>query len=205
MFVSAAFTHRVGSPTRKKTMASVHDRVASAADAAPELRTARGEVSRRSILRGSAAAGLGIVFLGSVEAIAGCAPAPAAAPPAPPRPPGYGPLVTDPQKILSLAEGFTYRIVAEAGVSTLSDGGEPTPSDTDGTACFATPAGLTLVNNHEIGGDEPFRLPNRDGLTYDPAAGGGTTNIEISASGERLGEYVSVAGTHNNCAGGVTP
>ena len=97
-------------------------------------------------------AGLGIVFLGSVEAIAGCAPAPApAAPPAPPRPPGYGPLVTDPKKILSLPEGFTYRVVAEAGVSTLSDGGEPTPSDTDGTACFATPIGLTLIDNHEIG------------------------------------------------------
>ena len=169
------------------------------------------DLSRRSLLRGGAAAGLGIVFLGSLEALAGCtavapaaAPTPAPAPPVPP-PPGYGPLLADPRKILALPAGFSYRIVAEAGVSTLSDGGEPTPSDTDGTACFATGAGLTLVNNHEIGEDEPFRVPNRDGLTYDPGAGGGTTTIDVGPAGDRVAEYVSVAGTHNNCAGGVTP
>lgn len=181
-------------------MAPMHDRADGVTDAASGARN----VSRRSMLRGGAAAGLGLVFLGSVGAIAGCAPAPAA-PPAPPAPPGYGPLVADPKKILSLPEGFTYRVVSEAGVSALSDGGEPTPSDTDGSACFAAPGGLTLIDNHEIGDDEPFRIPARDGLTYDPAAGGGTTNIEISAAGDRVGEYVSVAGTYNNCAGGVTP
>ena len=96
-------------------------------------------------------------------------------------------------------------MVAEAGVSTLADGGEPTPSDTDGTAAFAGPGGITLVNNHEIGEDEDFRVPVRAGLTYDPAGGGGTTNIELSATGERVREYVSVSGTVNNCAGGATP
>jgi secreted PhoX family phosphatase len=171
---------------------------------APDHRADRRGPSRRSLLRGGAAAGLGIVFLGSVEAIAGCAAATGRAP-APPPPAGYGPLIPDPKKILSLPEGFRYRVVAEAGRTTLTDGGEPTPSDTDGTACFATAAGLTLVNNHEIGGDEPFRVPVRIGLTYDPGAGGGTTGIEIAPGGERVAEYVGVAGTHNNCAGGVTP
>ncbi|QJY49165.1 alkaline phosphatase PhoX [Pseudonocardia broussonetiae] len=158
-------------------------------------------VNRRALLRAATAGGLGIAFAGSIDAVAGTAahgaPTRVAA--------GYGPLVADPAATLALPEGFSYRIVAQAGVTTLSDGGEPTPSDMDGTACFATGGGFTLVNNHEIGGNEPFRVPARDGLTYDPGAGGGTTNIEVDADGERVGEYVSVAGTHNNCAGGVTP
>jgi uncharacterized protein len=158
-------------------------------------------ISRRALLRTGTVAGLGIVFAGSIEALAGCAAAPA-----PTRAPaGYGPLVADPEKILSLPAGFRYTIVAEAGVSTLSDGGEPTPSDTDGTAAFATGTGMTLVDNHEIGDDEDHRVPLRDGLTYDPGAGGGTTNIELSGTGDRVREYVSVAGTVNNCAGGTTP
>ncbi|MDQ4118514.1 MAG: PhoX family protein [Actinomycetota bacterium] len=158
-------------------------------------------LSRRAVLRASALAGLGIGIAGTVGTMA----APAAF--AQPRHgAGYGPLVADPKKLLALPEGFRYTVVAEAGVTTLSDGGEPTPSDTDGTACFPRASGgYTLVDNHEIGGGEPHRVPNRDGLTYDPAAGGGTTNVEVGANGERIGEYVSVAGTHNNCAGGVTP
>ena len=37
------------------------------------------------------------------------------------------------------------------------------------------------------------------------AAGGGTTTIEVDRHGNRVREYVSLAGTHNNCAGGRTP
>jgi secreted PhoX family phosphatase len=43
------------------------------------------------------------------------------------------------------------------------------------------------------------------GLTYDPGARGGTSNIDVDATGNRLQEYASLAGTHNNCAGGITP
>ncbi|MFP5021178.1 alkaline phosphatase PhoX [Pseudonocardia phyllosphaerae] len=158
-------------------------------------------LSRRSLLRASALAGLGIGLSGTVGTLASpeafADPSPAA---------GYGPVVADPRKLLALPRGFRYTVVAEAGVTRLTDGGEPTPSDTDGTACFPGPRnGYTLVNNHEIGGDEPHRVPNRPGLTYDPAGGGGTTNVDVGRDGTRIGEYVSVAGTHNNCAGGVTP
>ncbi|MEU1838898.1 alkaline phosphatase PhoX [Micromonospora chersina] len=157
-------------------------------------------ISRRAVLHGGAAAGLGIVVAGNLEAIAGPAAARAATRPAV----GYGDLVPDPAGLLALPPGFSYTIVAQAGV-TLLESGQATPSDADGTGCFLGPNGSVLVNNHEIGGSEPFPVPALAGLTYDPGARGGTTTIEVDGQGRRLREYVSVAGTHNNCAGGITP
>ncbi|GHJ47773.1 hypothetical protein Cs7R123_51150 [Catellatospora sp. TT07R-123] len=154
-------------------------------------------LSRRNLLRASTLGGIGIAFAGSAAAIAGPAYAH-------PKVAGYGPLVTDPAGVLSLPEGFSYRIVAEAGVTVL-ESGEFTPSDADGTAVFRTPGGYTLVNNHEIGGGEPFGVPPLPGVTFDPGAAGGTTNIDVDQHGNRVREYVSLAGTHNNCAGGITP
>ena len=48
-------------------------------------------------------------------------------------------------------------------------------------------------------------MPRISGFTYDPAAGGGTTNVEVDKDGKRVREYVSLAGTQNNCAGGKSP
>ncbi|WP_236789020.1 alkaline phosphatase PhoX [Amycolatopsis sp. GM8] len=153
-------------------------------------------LTRRDLLRTGA---LGIMVAGSVEAIA----APSAAAQTR-RPAGYGALVDDPAGLLSLPKGFKYQVVAQAGVTTL-ESGQPTPSDADGTACFRDGRGFVLVNNHEIDGSEPFKVPALPGLTYDAGAGGGTTNIVVDHSGKRVREYVSLAGTHNNCAGGPTP
>ena len=155
-------------------------------------------ISRRSFLGATAAGGLGIVFAGSLEAIV--RPAAAATRSAF----GYGPLVPDPAGILSLPAGFSYKLVARAGV-TLLESGHPTPDDTDGTGAFPRPSGSTLVNNHEISGNEPFGVPQLAGLTYDPGARGGTTNIDVDTAGNRIREYVSLAGTHTNCAGGKSP
>ena len=155
--------------------------------------------SRRGFLGGTAAAGLGIAFAGSIDAIAGTA-ANAATRSAT----GYGPLVPDPNGILSLPQGFSYTIVATAG-ETVMDGGVVTPGDMDGTGAFPTASGTTLINNHEISGTEAPPVPPVPGLVYDPKATGGTTNIEVDSAGNRLREYVSVAGTDTNCAGGVTP
>ncbi|HEY0698830.1 MAG TPA: alkaline phosphatase PhoX [Micromonospora sp.] len=159
-------------------------------------------LSRRDLLRTGSVGALGIVVAGSLESIAGPAAAQAAQSALPSV--GYGELVPDPAGLLALPPGFSYTIVAQAGV-TLLESGEPTPADADGTGVFPTAQGSVLVNNHEIGGSEAYGVPALPGLTYDPGARGGTTSIEVDANGARRTEYVSVAGTHNNCAGGVTP
>jgi secreted PhoX family phosphatase len=156
-------------------------------------------LSRRDMLRAGALGGLGIAVAGSIESIA----APEAMALAR-RTAGYGPLVPDPAGILSLPEGFAYKIISHAG-ETLLDSGEPSPSDPDGAAVFERPDGWTMVQNHEIGGNETYGVPALDGLTFDPGARGGTTTIVMDKQGNRVSEYVSIAGTHNNCAGGRTP
>ncbi|MGH3389332.1 MAG: alkaline phosphatase PhoX [Actinomadura sp.] len=161
-------------------------------------------VSRRDLLRSGAAGGLGIAIVGSIEAIAGPAAAQTAQAGGVGRTAGYGPVIADPAGLLALPRGFSYTIVAQAG-ETLLESGEPTPGDADGTGFFRGHKGYVLVNNHEIGGDEPNPVPALPGLTYDPGARGGTTNIEVDKHGRRIREYVSVAGTLQNCAGGVTP
>ena len=169
----------------------------------PELEnTADDGHSRRSFLARSAATGLGIAIAGSVDTLFGATDALAA----PAGQPGYGPLVPDPKGILSLPRGFSYKIIAESGVTRL-ESGELTPADPDGTANFPRRPGTgsVLINNHEVGGGEENPVPPIAGFTYDPMAGGGTTNIEVDKDGNRIREYVSIAGTHNNCAGGVTP
>ena len=156
-------------------------------------------LSRRGFLGRTAATGLGIAFAGSIDAIAGTAANAATRSAA-----GYGPLVPDPFGILSLPKGFSYKVIATAGQTVMEDGNR-TPADMDGMGAFATGAGTTLVYNHEISGSEAPPVPDVPGLTYDPKSNGGTTNIELDAAGNRVREYVSVAGTENNCAGGVTP
>ncbi|MFF4980220.1 alkaline phosphatase PhoX [Streptomyces sp. NPDC001046] len=120
---------------------------------------------------------------------------------------GYGPLVPDPRGILALPAGFTYRVLTHSGKTKL-ESGEFTPSNHDGTAAFAGPRGTTLlVNNHELKGPRAkwaHPVPLTEGLVYDPAAAGGCTVVEVRPDG-RVAEWVGIAGTSTNCAGGRTP
>jgi secreted PhoX family phosphatase len=167
----------------------------------PAAEKATDGLSRRTFLGRSAATGLAVALVGSVDGLFGAGAVSARAG----GPTGYGPLVPDPKGILSLPAGFSYTIVAESGVTEL-DSGQPTPADPDGAASFRRRpgSGSVLVVNHEVGGGEANPVPAIPGFTYDPGAGGGTTTIEMDEDGNRLREYVSIAGTHNNCAGGVT-
>ncbi len=175
----------------------------------PDVDPARDGLSRRTVLSRSAA-GAGIALSGSLTGLFGSGTAPAGAQDRAGRAPkgkaGYGPLIDDPAGLLALPAGFSYTVVAESGVTRL-DSGEPTPSDPDGTASFVRHGGngSVLVVNHEVSGEEPHPVPRIPGFTYDPAAGGGTTNVEVDKGGRRVREYVSLAGTHNNCAGGKSP
>ena len=154
-------------------------------------------VSRRTLLTG-AAAGFGFAFAGSMEAFARPAPR------VPGGITGYGPLIPF-RRVLSLPAGFSYVLVARSGV-TMTDDGSNYPSDPDGMGVFAGAAGgSVLITNHEISLDEPTPVPAIPGVTYDPGAIGGTSTVTVDEIGNLRGTYTSLAGTDNNCAGGVTP
>ena len=120
---------------------------------------------------------------------------------------GYGPLLPDPKGVLALPAGFSYRVLTHSGRTRL-ESGEFTPSHHDGTVAFAGPRGTTfLVNNHELKGprrDWTYPVPLAEGLVYDPAASGGCTVVEVRPGGA-VAEWVGIAGTSTNCAGGSTP
>ncbi|WP_329010225.1 alkaline phosphatase PhoX [Streptomyces sp. NBC_01601] len=169
-------------------------------------------LTRRDFARSTAVTGAGVVLAGSVGALATAPQALAAtdldgAEDAHGHPGiGYGPLVPDPDGVLALPAGFSYRVVTYSGRTRL-ESGESTPSNHDGTAAFAGPRGaVLLVNNHELKGpraDWEHPVPLTEGLVYDPAAAGGCTVVEVRR--DRVAEWVGVAGTSTNCAGGSTP
>src|SRR5688572_27125697 len=118
---------------------------------------------------------------------------------------GYGPLFptkdqTTGLPLLMLPDGFKY--LSFGWTRDLLDSGQPTPGAHDGMAAFAAGKGrVRLVRNHEIGPGTPF-----SSSSYNLAAGGGTTTIELdTAKGEVISMRDSISGTVRNCAGGATP
>ncbi|AOT58311.1 alkaline phosphatase PhoX [Streptomyces rubrolavendulae] len=159
-------------------------------------------LSRREF---TAATGAALALTGAVGAL-GTAPGAVAAPPERGGGLGYGPLLDDPAGVLALPAGFSYRVLTHSGVTRL-ESGEFTPERHDGTAAFPGPRGVTLlVNNHELKGPRAkwrHPVPLAEGLVYDPAAAGGCTVVEAHRDGTTA-EWVGIAGTSTNCAGGAT-
>lgn len=115
---------------------------------------------------------------------------------------GYGPLVVDAGELL-LPAGFEARAFGRVG-DRMSDGNQ-TPIAHDGMAAFPWDDGrIRLVRNHESANRAAFG-PALAPLAYDPLAGGGTTTLELTPESELLADWVSLAGTAVNCAGGPTP
>ena len=85
------------------------------------------------------------------------------------------------------------------------------PNAFDGMASFRLPNGnVRLIRNHEMADNARTSIPiGRPERSYDIIAGGGTTSLEvrIGTDGipEVINEFVSLSGTHINCAGGRTP
>jgi uncharacterized protein len=117
---------------------------------------------------------------------------------------GYGPLIKDPQGIIDLPKGFRYRIISRAGQQ-MSDG-SAVASHYDGMAAFGGKNGTTiLVRNHELYPSAEAKVVAAKELMYDPVCAGGTTTTIVGRDRGLLKEYVSLAGTSVNCAGGMTP
>ena len=132
----------------------------------------------------------------------------------------HGPLIPDPEGILDLPEGFSYSILSRTG-DLMSDGLR-TPGNPDGMAAFPLNRRETiLVRNHENKPDSttgsPFGIENEllanidQARLYDAGHGalphlGGTTNVVYDFEARRVTrQFLSLAGTERNCAGGPTP
>lgn len=168
--------------------------------------------SRRHFLQSSAAFAMGFAGLHSLTGCAGRA-QPLTEP--------YGPLAPDPAGVMDLPEGFTYSILSRTS-DPMTDG-FLVPGLPDGMATFAGEGGRTiLVRNHELNSDSDpalgafganYELLDRlpQGSLFDagadgrPCLGGTTTVIYDTASQRVEAQYLSLAGTLRNCAGGPTP
>ena len=134
------------------------------------------------------------------------------------------PIQEDPNGILSLMEGFSYKIISKKGQQ-MSDG-LTVPDRADGMASFKGNNGnIILIRNHEIGHFKkieklldvnPFYknktyINKYESFIYDigtnkiPCCGGTTTIVYNPNTQEVQNEYLSLAGTLINCSGGVTP
>ncbi|NMO54586.1 DUF839 domain-containing protein [Actinoplanes sp. TBRC 11911] len=167
-------------------------------------------VSRRQVLTGGTAAGVGLTVAGVLPSLA----EPAAASSghhghssSESRP--FPPLRDDPNGILALPAGFSYRIVTREGSTDMSFGQGKTPAFHDGTGVVdADHDKLTIIQNHEMTPHmSAFGVPHIAGTVYDPGApnAGGCTVIVTDRNGRTKSEWVGISGTVRNCAGGVTP
>jgi uncharacterized protein len=172
-------------------------------------------ITRRNFLRSAGAVTLGFTGLHRLLAAA-------------PLAPGsirlidrFGPLHPDPNGLMDLPNGFSYSIISRTG-DAMSDG-FVVPAAPDGMAAFAGPQGLTiLVRNHEVSSDSggergAFGATNEHasrltaeqfydpGFNGQPRLGGTTTVVYDTRKQEVVRQYLSLAGTIRNCAGGPTP
>ena len=133
---------------------------------------------------------------------------------------GYGPLINDPQGIINLPKGFSYKILSRKGDK--MDDGLLLPGAPDGMAAFKGKSGKVIViRNHELGPDRPqngaFGENNQllDKIKADrfydygkkkfPSLGGTSTFVYDPKTGKIEKQFLSLAGTARNCAGGPTP
>jgi len=121
--------------------------------------------------------------------------------------PALGPLMlvndqTTGLPLLKLPKGFRYHSFAWAGEK-LADG-YPGPRACDGMGVVNEQDGIvTLIRNQELRGSSgPIGNPQN---AWD-VTGGGTSTLKFDTRSERMVDSrISLGGTVNNCAGGVTP
>ena len=123
-------------------------------------------------------------------------------------------LKKDPKKILDIHPSLNYKIISAYGDK--MDDGFKVPGLADGMGAFSYQNKTILIRNHELQFYDgwklsPFNSPKKDikmlkNNHYDPKYYGGTTSIIFDEKNSQIEkQYLSLSGTKQNCAGGVTP
>ena len=174
-------------------------------------------IDRRRFLRQFASAGSGLALAPSLAGLIACNHA--SAQPRRRNRPGspiirpYGDLAPGADcPELEIPESFTCVRLSSGGVPSTVRDGLAVPNAFDGMAAFPLPNGnVRLIRNHEMVDEADTARPIGQ-PAYDGKGAGGTTSLEVritQANGdlnvELVDEFVSLAGTRVNCAGGPTP
>ena len=122
-------------------------------------------------------------------------------------------------KWLELPEGFDAFLISEWG-QPMSDG-LLVPGKPDGMGSFSLGGKTIIVRNHEVSPrdvasgafGEDYRLLQQlsgedffdHGFGKNPSLGGTTSLVFNEATGKVEQQFLSLAGTNRNCAGGITP
>ena len=105
-------------------------------------------------------------------------------------------------EVLALPAGFSY--VTFGHIASRMSDGHQTPLALDGMAAFHGPHGtVRLIRNHEDRNLPGAGSVPRDPDAYDPTAGGGTSTLDYDPRSRTLvRDFISLSGSHVNCAGG---
>lgn len=115
---------------------------------------------------------------------------------------------------LHLPHGFQYRTFHDTAVPVVLDDGTVLPPNHDGMGAFEGDhhKDVILVRNHELNNPPPGSDPSAYQAfgpigehTYDVAARGGTTTIQLDNHGRVDHAHTSLNGTMMNCSGGQMP
>ena len=164
-------------------------------------------LDRRSFLKGSTAAAVGVALGGPFQgylARAAGATGGHGGNGGPVVPPTLTPTadLRDGALRLSLPPGFQYRSF-DANPTTMSNGGA-LPGNHDGMGAFiASGHRVLLIRNHEVNGSRGAFTT--DAPVYDTAGPGGNTYALVDLQGNVTRTWPALAGTQMNCAGGSTP
>jgi len=119
-------------------------------------------------------------------------------------------LVADPNGVIDLPPGFSYRVLTRTG-DPMSDG-HRTPGNPDAMGVFMGERGKIIVmRNHEILPGDAANGPYPAGHgpapeAYDPEGYGGVSRMVIDPDTLAVEQTnLVLAGTHLNCAGGLSP
>jgi secreted PhoX family phosphatase len=170
-------------------------------------------LDRRLFLQRVAAISGGALFAPSLSGLTSWSDAALAARLRPRHNGGFGELVqSEDCPELWIPRDFRVVRLSQSLHASAADPSFMVPNAMDGMAAFGLPNGnVRLIRNHEMA-NPADRAALLGANPYDALASGGTTSLEVELGGsgsERsarvVAEYVSLSGTHVNCAGGSTP